>query len=188
MPAHEKENIYKEQSYPQQGKDFSEPSRFSLSFFITFFVCLITWLVFSGKFDLFHISLGIISSAIVGFVSGDLLLSFPKTAKTSHQLFRLIKYLPWLSYQILLASLHVMYLVYHPKMMDLIDPAIIRFDSRLKSELAHYVFANSITLTPGTITMHVSIYGNYAVHAIDKPSAESLPGEMEERIAKIFGD
>jgi multicomponent Na+:H+ antiporter subunit E len=51
-----------------------------------------------------------------------------------------------------------------------------------------FIFANSITLTPGTVTVYVSIYGRYAVHAIDAPSGQSLPGEMERRVAQIFGE
>jgi multicomponent Na+:H+ antiporter subunit E len=49
-------------------------------------------------------------------------------------------------------------------------------------------FANSITLTPGTITIDVSIDGDFKVHAIDKASADPLPGEMEANIAKAFGE
>jgi multicomponent Na+:H+ antiporter subunit E len=81
-----------------------------------------------------------------------------------------------------------MYLVFHPKMMDLIDPRIIRFKSKLDREISHLIFANSITLTPGTITVFVSIYGDYAVHAIDQQSGQSLPGEMEKRVSKILGE
>ena len=61
----------------------------------------------------------------------------------------------------------------------MIDPEIIEFKSGLKSELALLTFANSITLTPGTITVFVSIYGDFKVHAIDRPSGAALPGEME---------
>ena len=49
-----------------------------------------------------------------------------------------------------------------------------------------FIFGNSITLTPGTITVFVNVYGTYTVHAIDAASAEGLPGQMEERIARIF--
>jgi multicomponent Na+:H+ antiporter subunit E len=81
-----------------------------------------------------------------------------------------------------------MKLVFHPRMMELIDPRIIKFRSRLKGELALVTFANSITLTPGTITVYVTDYGDFEVHVIDEPSAESLPGDMENKIAKIFGE
>jgi len=49
-------------------------------------------------------------------------------------------------------------------------------------------FANSITLTPGTITVYVSIDGDFKVHAIDKASGDPLPGDMEEQIGKAFGE
>jgi len=73
-------------------------------------------------------------------------------------------------------------------MMELIDPRIIKFRSRLKSDLALVTFANSITLTPGTITVYISLDGDFKVHAIDKASGEPLPGEMEARIARAFGE
>ena len=102
--------------------------------------------------------------------------------------FRFLLYLPWLLYQIFLANIHVMRLVLHPRMKDLIDPKIIAFDSKLKSDMARVTFANSITLTPGTITVYVSVYGRFSVHAIDQASGKALPGEMEERIGKVFGE
>jgi multicomponent Na+:H+ antiporter subunit E len=73
-------------------------------------------------------------------------------------------------------------------MMKLIDPGIIRFKSKLSDEMSHFIFANSITLTPGTITVYATVHGDYAVHAIDKFCAESLPGEMERRVSKISGE
>ena len=79
-----------------------------------------------------------------------------------------------------------MYLVFHPKMMELINPQIIEFESRLKSDYARTAFANSITLTPGTITVNVTVLGRFSVHCIDDQSGQSLPGDMEERIVKVF--
>jgi multicomponent Na+:H+ antiporter subunit E len=73
-------------------------------------------------------------------------------------------------------------------MLDRIDPKIIKFNSRLKGEYARMLFANSITLTPGTITVDVTALGRFAVHCIDDASAAPLPGKMEERIAKVFGE
>lgn len=99
---------------------------------------------------------------------------------------RMAGYIPWLIYQIFLANLHVMYLVFHPRMMELINPKIIQFDSRLKSDYSRMVFANSITLTPGTITVNVNALGQFSVHCIDDPSGKPLPGKMEEKIATVF--
>jgi len=101
---------------------------------------------------------------------------------------RFIGYVPWLLYQIFLANLHVMYLVFHPRMMELIDPQIIEFDSKLTSDISRTTFANSITLTPGTITVHVTAGGKFSVHCIDTESGKPLPGEMEAKIAKVFAE
>ncbi len=101
---------------------------------------------------------------------------------------RFFLYIPWLLYQVFLANIHVLYLTLHPRMRDLIDPQIITFESRLKKDIARTTFANSITLTPGTITVNVNIFGKFAVHCIDKKSGEPLPGEMENRIARVFDE
>ena len=156
--------------------------------FLTFIALVFLWVILSGKFDLFHLSLGLISCAIVSILSGDLLFPGSRTRGLFQHGLRVISYVPWLLYQVVLANLHVLYLVFHPRMMDLIDPEIIRFDSTLKKEISLVTFANSITLTPGTITVYVSVNGAFQVHAIDKQSGEPLPGEMEKRIARAFED
>jgi multicomponent Na+:H+ antiporter subunit E len=157
-------------------------------FVLTFIVMFGIWVLLSGKFDPFHLSLGLISCGIVSFLSSDLLFASPKPRGLLGQWVRFIGYIPWLMLEIIKANLHVTYLVFHPRMMELIDPRIVKFRSRLKSDVALVTFANSITLTPGTITVYVSIDGDFKVHAIDKASGDPLPGEMEAHIAKAFGE
>lgn len=159
-----------------------------MNLLITFLILFCVWVLLSGKFDLFHLSLGIVSCIIVTLFSGDLLFPEKKTKGLVRSWVRFIKYIPWLLYQIFLANLYVLYLVFHPRMMDLIDPKVIRFQSKLKKDLSLVTFANSITLTPGTITVYVSVTGDFQVHSIDKRSRETLPGEMESRVAKAFGE
>jgi multicomponent Na+:H+ antiporter subunit E len=144
------------------------------------------WVIFSGKFDAFHLSLGGVACLIVAALSCDLLFPSGVTPQLPATWLRFAGYIPWLLYQIFLANLHVLYLTFHPRMMELIDPHIIEFNSRLKSDISRTTFANSITLTPGTITINVSVMGLFAVHCIDRPSGEPLPGEMEEKIAAVF--
>ncbi len=159
-------------------------------FVLTFLIMFALWIVLSGKFDLFHLSLGVISCALVAYLSSDML--FPGSDISLRRVIvswtRFVAYIPWLMYQIVLSNFHLLYLTFHPRMMDVIDPQIIRFKTRLRSDLSQLAFANSITLTPGTITIYVSSDGYFRVHAIDAKSAESLPGDMEERIAKAFGE
>ncbi|HDZ90265.1 MAG: Na+/H+ antiporter subunit E [Deltaproteobacteria bacterium] len=179
---------------PGQGSDpgvtpsTRKRARAFLPYAITFILLFSLWIVLSGKFDPFHLSLGLISCVMVTLFSKDLIFPEPGTEGSLRTWVCFIRYVPWLLYQIFMANLHVLYLTFHPRMMDLIDPRIFRFQSRLKGDLPLVTFANSITLTPGTITVYVSIDGTFTVHALDKSSRESLPGEMERRIARAFGE
>lgn len=157
-------------------------------FLATFVALFGLWIVLSGKFDGLHLVLGILSCALVAYISSDLLFPEGRPEHLLLSVYRFMKYVPWLLYQIWLANLHLLYLTFHPRMIELIDPHIIRFQSRLTKDLSLVTFANSITLTPGTITVSVSVDGDFKVHAIDKISAEALPGEMEQRVARAFGE
>ncbi|MBM4284442.1 MAG: protein MnhE [Deltaproteobacteria bacterium] len=165
-----------------------EEKRSGSAYGATFIMMLGVWCLLSGKFDALHLTLGVLSSALVSYFSADLLFSGPITGRTFRTFFGFLGYLPWLLYQILRAALHVMFLTFHPRMLELIDPQVIRFRTRLKSDLAQVTFANSITLTPGTVTIYVDFHRDFSVHAIDQVSAAGLPGEMERRIARAFGE
>ncbi len=156
-----------------------------MHFIYTFLVMFAFWILLSGKFDFFHLALGIISSGLVAFISKDLLFHKIAEKKRSVETYRFISYIPWLLYEILLGTMHVTYLALHPRMLDVIDPKIVRFKTRLKRDMAQVVFANSITLTPGTITIRI-VNGEYYVHALSEKSAQGVPGEMEERLLKVF--
>jgi multicomponent Na+:H+ antiporter subunit E len=67
-----------------------------------------------------------------------------------------------------------------------VKPQIIRFKTKLESDISWVTLANSITLTPGTITMDIQD-GEFFVHALDKKVADDLhAGEMEDRIAHVY--
>lgn len=144
------------------------------------------WTLLSGKFDLWHLGWGIGASFVVSVLSKELLFKERvRLIKRAGEIFHFLLYLLWLLKEILKANLHVAYLAWNPNMKELIDPRVIRFKTRLKDDFPKVIFANSITLTPGTITLLLE--GDvYYVHAIDVPSALGLPGEMEERIKKVF--
>lgn len=175
--------------YTERGSaDYSPKKKLVTPFLFTFVNLFAIWVLFSGKFDAFHLTLGVISCLMVSYFSCDLLLPSRRLEGMGGLWFRFIRYMPWLIYQILVSNIHVFYLVAHPRMMELIDPQIMRFKSRLKSEMALVTLANSITLTPGTITVYVSIYGDISFHVIDIESGKTLPFIMEARVAEIFGE
>jgi multicomponent Na+:H+ antiporter subunit E len=148
------------------------------------FVLLFTfWIVFSGHFDALHLGLGLTCSAIVAMLSYDLILPGPLSEGTLTTARRFLTYIPWLMYEVLVANLHVVYLVLRPQK---IRPQIVRFRTGLKSDLARATLGNSITLTPGTITMDISD-DEFFVHAVsDKAAASVVEGAMERRVARVF--
>jgi multicomponent Na+:H+ antiporter subunit E len=151
---------------------------------VTFLLLYGFWITLSGQYDPFHLSLGFLCSFLVGGVSHDLLFEDIRAKNRLITIMRFIRYLPWLFYQIILANLHVAYLVLHPRLP--IDPRIIKLKTGLMSDISRVTLANSITLTPGTITLDVNDQDFY-VHAISKKVADDLfTGEMEQRTAYIY--
>lgn len=160
----------------------------------TFFIMLAFWVVMSGMFDGFHLSLGVICCLLVAHFSHDLL--FPEGTGLQSNWMRdivgVILYLPYILWQVLVANLQVAWIVLHPRALEMIDPHIFRFKTKLTRPISKVAFAQSITLTPGTIT--INIYRDpageqpdeFAVYALTREAAASLPGEMEERIAKAL--
>ena len=184
-------NIHPSYTNPLPEKNPNQKNRtvrFKSTHVISFSILFVLWIVFSGRFDAFHLTMGLISSAIVAAISGELMFTSSQPKGIFLLWLRLCGYIPWLIYQVFLANLHVMYLVFHPKMMERINPQIIDFESRLKGDYSRTTFANSITLTPGTITVNVTTLGRFSVHCIDDSSGQALPGEMEEKIVKVFNE
>jgi len=157
----------------------------SMRYIATFIILYLHWMIWSGKFDAFHLSLGFISCSLVTYISHDLLFTRKKfSSRDITEIIRLVKYIPWLLYQIVLANIHVASLVLNPKMP--IDPKIIKFKTKLKKDISVVAFANSITLTPGTISADIKD-GEFHVHALSKKVADDLlSGEMENRVAHVF--
>lgn len=151
----------------------------------TFAVMLIFWIALSGMFDAFHLSLGVLCCALVAHFSHGLLFYGDDNPGWGKGLLGVITYLPWLFYQIILANLQVAFVVLHPRMLDMIDPHVIRFKTKLKRPISKVTFAQSITLTPGTIT--VSIHKDeFSVYALTREASDALPGDMEERVARAL--
>jgi multicomponent Na+:H+ antiporter subunit E len=169
------------------GKPDAAKKSTLVPFLITFVLMFATWVILSGNFSGLLISLGVISSLLVAWFFHDLL--FPSVTADHLRIFtKFSMYIPWLIWEIIKANFHLLYLVFHPRMHDLIDPHIIDFKSDLESDLAITTLANSITLTPGTITVTTGTDGVCRVHAIDKQSAEGCPGSMQDKVADIYGE
>ena len=156
------------------------------AFFAAFSILFALWLAFSEHWDVFHLSLGLLCSALVSYMSHDLMFHHFHWHLNPYASARFLLYLPWLFYQIVLANLHVARMVLHPRMP--ITPRIFDFPTRLRKEIALATLGNSITLTPGTITIDI-FEGKFCVHALTQKVADDLlGGEMESRVAAIFDE
>jgi multicomponent Na+:H+ antiporter subunit E len=149
--------------------------------FATFLIMMLFWVTMSGMFDAFHLSLGVISCLLVAHFSHDML--FPKGEHSWwRDFFGLLLYFPYLIKEIVIANLQVAYIVLHPRMLDLIDPQVVHFKTKLTRPVSKVTFAQSITLTPATITVSIDD-DEFTVYSLTRSGAASLPGEMEERVA-----
>ena len=92
----------------------------------------------------------------------------------------------WLLWQIVLANVHVFKLAMTKGGQEEMSPRVVTFKTKLKTDFAKFVYANSITLTPGTITMQIK-GSQFMVHAISEVVAKDLlSGAMERRVVAIF--
>ena len=100
-------------------------------------------------------------------------------------LFRFTAYLPWIFGEIAKANIDVIKRILNSQLP--ISPTLIRVRCSQKSDLGRVIFANSITLTPGTVSIRVE--NDYIeVHALSRETAEELAsGVMDRRVSQVEG-
>jgi len=140
------------------------------------------WVLLSASFEWVHLGLGLVLSFAVAWINSGHSPFVPKFRLW----LRILFYLPWLFYKIIRSSLHLSKLILDPALP--IDPHLFPVDSKLRHHAAVVLLGNSITLTPGTITVEVD-RNNLIVHTMDKTSSEEEAcKEIESKIAYIFRD
>ena len=138
------------------SKENSVSERFKI-FLFEFLLTFLIWLALTWTLDLLTVITGLVVSLGVWLFLSDL---FPKEMLmlfNPRRLFWLVMYAPYFIYQVLMANLDVLYRVLHPDLP--IQPGIVKVRTTLTSDLAKTLLANSITLTPGTLS--VDIVGEY---------------------------
>lgn len=170
---------------------------FAFNTIIQFILLFGVWLLLSGHYDLTHITMGIISCILVVALHLRLRKYFfyeEEISETSEKLKgvapvrlrfpRVLFYIPWLIWQIVVASLQVAAVVLNPKMP--IDPSLLRFKTKLPGMSARVILGNSITLTPGTITIQIND-DEFLVHALmDASFTGIVDGSLPGEVAKLY--
>ena len=94
-------------------------------------------------------------------------------------------YWPWLAWEIVKANIDVARVILDPKIP--ITPKVLNINTLQVTELGHVFYANSITLTPGTVTLGLE-NGALEVHALTPAAIEGLlSGEMDRRVHAVEG-
>lgn len=137
-----------------------------------YFVFLALWIIFNGSLTLEIFLFGVVIAAVIyAFVCKFMEFSIHKDILLWKRLFLMLRYLVILIVEIVKANVSAMKLLFSEQ--NEIEPVLIRFRTPLKTKAAKVVLANSITLTPGTIT--VSLEGDeFQVHCLDKTLTQGL--------------
>ena len=143
------------------------------------------WLLLSGIYTPLLIILGIFSSALVAWIAHRMNVAdhegFP-----IHFTWKAITYWPWLLWEIVKANIDVSRIII--KKEPSISPILFRIPADQSTELGQVTYANSITLTPGTVSIAVG-EGMIDVHALTKEAADDLKtGRMNERACRLEGN
>lgn len=145
---------------------------------------VILWLLLSGMFKPLQLTLGVISIAIVCYLSVKMKVLMHQGQPLHFRLLALIRYCAWLIVEILKSNIYVMKQIFHPSLP--IDPVLKAVPARQKTELGRVVYANSITLTPGTVAINIAVNGDILVHALHRDSMEDLEsGIMGGRVCQL---
>jgi len=170
----------------------TEPIRFHESLPLALML-FIFWVILSGKTDLVHLGAGALTALTTAYGTCRLYALPPSIVPEGKHPFRVmpwlrfLAYVPWLGWQIVVASVQVARVVLRPTLE--IEPRLIRFRHELPHNLARTVLAHSITLTPGTVTLDVR-GDEYLVHALTENAAAPLlgnkPNDMKQRISDVF--
>ena len=157
----------------------------TLRFVLTWIVLAAFWIGLSGYFDKIHLIWGFVAVTLVSVVTVRVPREGASVGTEVGQVARLFTYVPWLLWQIVLANWDVSLRVLGVRP---VDPRVIRFRPELESDFGRVALANSITLTPGTVTIEVEDDGAFLVHAIAPSAAEALQsGGMVAGVRRVEG-
>lgn len=157
-----------------------------LHFLSAFAALYAFWLLLSGYFTGFLLSAGALSAlAVIAFARRMAVID--REGHPAHLgLPALLSYWPWLLKEIVKSAWDVSKRILAPSLP--ISPTLTRFVPGQKSDLGLVIHANSITLTPGTISVEVAA-GDFLVHALTREGAAGLAGsEMDRRVSALEGD
>lgn len=158
---------------------------------VLFIISFVVWTLFTFSFDIQHLAIGFLCSLLVTILVGDIYTQNPWKFKHPERYFWFCYYIPLLFWEMIKANIDVAYRVLHPKLP--IKPGIVKVKTELKSETGLTFLANSITLTPGTMSVDIDKENGYLyIHWINvktkdiEKATEIIVRRFEKILKKIF--
>ncbi len=158
---------------------------------VYFVFILALWLLLSSSLDLQHLVAGVLVAFLVTVFTGDMFINRPHLLKSPARYLWFAYYIPLFVWECFKANIDVAYRVVHPRRP--IRPGIVKVKTRLKSEIGLTFLANSITLTPGTMSVDIDKENGFLyIHwinvkddDIDKATAHIVT-KFEDVLERIF--
>lgn len=157
----------------------------AMKYLVSLFLLLVTtWLLWSGIFEALTLTLGLVSCVAVVVVVRRMGVVDHEAALAEFGL-RPLLYIPWLLWEIFKSNVDVALLILSPTMH--ISPRVIRVKAGQRTGLGLVIYANSITLTPGTVS--IDIEGDtIVIHALTREGADGVEaGAMNRKIMALEG-
>jgi multicomponent Na+:H+ antiporter subunit E len=143
------------------------------------------WLLWSGLFKPLLLGLGLFSCLLTVYLARRMRF-FETELFALHFNRRLAGYWLWLTREIVRSSIDVTRIVLHPRLP--ISPTVVELDAAPPDPVGQAILGNSITLTPGTLTLDL-YRGTLKIHCLTESGARDLAGgEMNRRVAALTRD
>lgn len=144
----------------------------------------VLWLLLSGMFKTQLLVLGVLSVALVVWLATRMGVLTHRGHPIYFRFLHIFEYWGWLGWQILLSNIDVTRRILNRDMP--IKPTLRRVSATPDSDMGRAIYANSITLTPGTTAINFTVDGDILVHALHEDSLSDLEkGEMAAHIREV---
>ena len=150
---------------------------------------MIGWLLFTGTLAPYSLLVGFFFSFLIALLTYSLFIHEKEADRRAlvPRVYLLVVYIGLVIFKMYIASFNVLFNVIRGD----INPRVVHFRTRVKSDVARVLLANSITLTPGTITLnldddHLIVHWLAAETLHSKYAGELIKGEFERLLKRIF--
>ncbi len=160
-----------------------------MKYVLSFIIFMIFWVLITFNFSRPYLLTGAILSLITTFIFGKNFLTAWKKFLNPLRYFWLLVYIPVFLWECIKANFDVAYRVIHPALP--IKPGIVKIKTGLKTDIGRVFLANSITMTPGTLTVDLIddtlyIHWIYVRSKDSSKNAEIIAGRFEKFLKRIF--